>query len=250
MTLYTTMWLDSPALGTSVSHAPAVDVSLEQRTMTPDGSLDATIRASGSDLDAFEDGLDADETVSRWIPVGGAGPWKLYRTRFTERATGSLDYDGWADGRAVFPSAERTERAWTVEALMPDRTVLQQFKANCEANDVQFDLLQVSETDQLGGGRQFGLTDLQAETLFEVYERGYYSVPRDANLEDIATPLGVSHQALSERLRRGVGSLIETTIADQWVGPDGSGTPDPDSVSDTGVTSEGAPIERPVALSL
>jgi len=250
MTLYTTIQLGSPALGTSVRHAPAVDVSLEQRTMTSDGSLDATVRARGPDLDAFEDGLDADGTVSRWIPIGGTDTWKLYRTRFTETAAESIDYGGLADGRAVFHSAERTERAWTVEALMPDRSVLQQFERNCEAAGVQFNLLQLCQTEELEGGRQFGLTDLQAETLFEAYDRGYYTVPRETNLQEVATPLDVSHQALSERLRRGVGSLIENTIADQWVSNSGSKPSGQDSAADTGVISEDLPTDGSVALSL
>jgi hypothetical protein len=250
MTLHANIKLGSSALGTSAEHAPAVDVSLEQRTMTPDGSLDVTVRGRGPDLGAFESGLDADGTVSRWVPVGGTDTWKLYRTRLTEAASASMDYDGWADGRAVFPSVERSERGWVVDALVPDRAVLQRFARNCESEGVKFDLLQVSESDQVGGGRQFGLTDLQAETLFEAYDRGYYTVPRETNLEEVADPLGVSHQALSERLRRGVGSLIESTIVDHWVGPDGPRDPDSDSTDDTGVTSRKAPIERSVALSL
>jgi hypothetical protein len=60
----------------------------------------------------------------------------------------------------------------------------------------------------------------------------------------------VSHQALSERLRRGVGSLIESTIVDHWVGQDGPRDPDSDATGDTGVTSRKTPIERSVALSL
>ncbi|WP_227378576.1 helix-turn-helix domain-containing protein [Haladaptatus halobius] len=36
-----------------------------------------------------------------------------------------------------------------------------------------------------------------------------YSIPRDATANDLAEELGVTHQALSERLRRVHGNLID-----------------------------------------
>lgn len=43
-------------------------------------------------------------------------------------------------------------------------------------------------------------------------EHGYYDIPREAQLEDIATELDISHQALSERFHRAIRSLIENTL--------------------------------------
>jgi len=42
--------------------------------------------------------------------------------------------------------------------------------------------------------------------------RGLYTVPREVELVDIAADLGISHQALSERLRRGIDALIQDTL--------------------------------------
>jgi len=254
MTLSATIRVDSSALETSVGRAPGVDVTAEQRTMTADGSLDLTLRASGADLDAFEDGFDEDGSVSRWIPVGGSDTRRLYRVRLTEQASSTIRLDRWADGAAIFPSVERTERGWTVETYVPTRAVLRQFRTNCESDGAGFELLRIAETDELGDTRQFGLTDLQAETLLAALDRGYYSVPREANLEELAEPLGVSHQALSERLRRGVGSLIEQTVKDQWVEDDpedGAGAdPERPLATSTSPSSGDGTIERPIAFSL
>lgn len=254
MTLAATIHVDSSALETSVGHAPDVDVTVEQRTMTADGSLDLTLRGSGPEMNAFEDGLDEDGTVSRWIPVGGTDTRRLYRVRLTQQASSTIRLDRWADGAAIFPSVERTERGWTVEAYVPTRAVLQQFRTNCESDGAGFELLRVAETEELGDTKQFGLTDLQAETLLAALDRGYYSVPREANLEELAEPLGVSHQALSERLRRGVGSLIEQTVKDQWVddaSDDGAGA-DPERAGTTSKSpsSRDGTLERPIAFSL
>jgi len=46
------------------------------------------------------------------------------------------------------------------------------------------------------------LTEPQQEAIAEAYRQGYYDVPREISLEELANELDISHQALSERLRR------------------------------------------------
>ncbi len=50
-------------------------------------------------------------------------------------------------------------------------------------------------------------------SLIKAKEMGYYDVPRGISLSELADELGVSHQALSERLRRGHGRLIDRTLS-------------------------------------
>ena len=45
-------------------------------------------------------------------------------------------------------------------------------------------------------------------------DMGYFSVPREAATEDLAERLDVSHQAVSERLRRGTKALVTATIGE------------------------------------
>ncbi|WP_435074422.1 helix-turn-helix domain-containing protein [Halorubrum sp. HHNYT27] len=246
MTLFARVFLDSPVLETSIERAAAVDITLEQQTAI-DSALDLTLWAGSDDLDAFENGLDADETVSRWVAVGGTDTRKLYQIRLTAEASSSIDYHRWTDGQAVFLSADREVRGWTVEAYFPERSVLRQFATASESNGVQFDLLEVSELKQLQDTQQFGLSEIQAQTLLTALARGYYSVPRKVNLEELAEPLGVSHQAVSERLRRGVGSLIESTAAAQFA--DGTKA-DAEGASSTGYTSQNPTLSRSVGLNL
>ncbi|MFC7008889.1 helix-turn-helix domain-containing protein [Halalkalicoccus salilacus] len=42
---------------------------------------------------------------------------------------------------------------------------------------------------------------------------GYYDVPRTVTLTELANKLDISHQALSERLRRAHANLIDRTIS-------------------------------------
>ena len=54
-----------------------------------------------------------------------------------------------------------------------------------------------------------GVTDKQRKALTRAFESGYYDIPRGVTTEELATDLGISHQALSERFRRAHKGLIE-----------------------------------------
>ena len=56
------------------------------------------------------------------------------------------------------------------------------------------------------------LTDKQGEALELAFEQGYYEIPRDTTAKEFAEAVGISHQALSERLRRAHKNLAENTV--------------------------------------
>ncbi|MFC6763643.1 helix-turn-helix domain-containing protein [Natrinema soli] len=56
--------------------------------------------------------------------------------------------------------------------------------------------------------REFTVTPEQRAALTTALKRGYYAVPREAKQEEIAAELGISENALSERLRRGTARLV------------------------------------------
>ncbi|WP_255196174.1 helix-turn-helix domain-containing protein [Halorarius litoreus] len=209
-----TLRIGGTALERAATAAPDVTVTVEQQGRTVDGRLDLTTWAAGGDVEAFEAGLDVDETVDRWLVVGARETETLYRIRLTPDASEALDYDAWTDGRLVLRAARRRHDGWLVAGFVTDRSVLPQLAAGCSAHDVAFDLVRTAETDGLTGP-ELALTETQRETLLTAFDRGLYSVPRGATIEELAEPLDVSHQAVSERLRRGVHSLIQTTICDE-----------------------------------
>ncbi|WP_227376752.1 helix-turn-helix domain-containing protein [Haladaptatus halobius] len=61
---------------------------------------------------------------------------------------------------------------------------------------------------------RFDLTDDQQEALALATEHGYYDVPRETDQSELAEKLGVSHQALSEWLRRGTKGILKKVIPD------------------------------------
>lgn len=76
--------------------------------------------------------------------------------------------------------------------------------------DVEFE--RIYELSGRGRRGQLGLTEAQYDTILNAHEMGYYAIPRGANLEELARQMDISHQALSERLRRGHETLVASVL--------------------------------------
>jgi predicted DNA binding protein len=57
-----------------------------------------------------------------------------------------------------------------------------------------------------------GLAEARRSALVAAFEAGYFTDPRETSLSDLAEQQDSSHQALSERLRRATGNLVESTL--------------------------------------
>jgi predicted DNA binding protein len=113
--------------------------------------------------------------------------------------------------RGTVLAASCEEGSWFVRVLYPTRTCLSRVANRCQAADFQFDIKRIYGLD---GGREerFDLTDKQQTALEAALKSGYYGIPRETNAAQLATELDVSHQALSERLRRAHKSLVENAL--------------------------------------
>jgi len=81
----------------------------------------------------------------------------------------------------------------------------------------------------------FGLTPEQRETLLMAVEKGYFSVPRETKLAEIAEVVGITQQAASERVRRGAETVLRKSLIGltaENFGPVDEGASSPDTASD------------------
>ena len=61
-------------------------------------------------------------------------------------------------------------------------------------------------------GPWYGLSEPQREALMLAVRMGYYDIPRGCTTEDLANELGISDQAVTERLRRAIGTFGRHTL--------------------------------------
>jgi len=100
---------------------------------------------------------------------------------------------------------------WTLLASFPDLDRLSAFQAELAGHES--DLVRMYDP-QASDDPDTGLTERQRETLATAYREGYFDIPRKVTLVDLAARLGVSDQAISERLRRGEAKLVRERLFD------------------------------------
>lgn len=113
----------------------------------------------------------------------------------------------------VLLSGVGSEERWTFEVRADEQRDLSAFQSYCRAHDVSVDLTQLHELSMVDAGDEYDLTDAQHKVLELAYANGYFDSPRAATQADIAEELGVSRQAVSSRLQRGLRRLVAETVA-------------------------------------
>ena len=113
---------------------------------------------------------------------------------------------------ATILDARTKDDEWHFRVLFPEHDSVATMYQSCQEYDITLDIKQITQLSDSFRRGWFGLTEHQYETIVGAYREGYYSVPRKANLEELANRFGVSHQALSERLRRGHEKLIANAM--------------------------------------
>ncbi|MDS0297978.1 helix-turn-helix domain-containing protein [Halogeometricum sp. S1BR25-6] len=139
---------------------------------------------------------------------------------FRDRVRFALEWDlgedvlfhGLAAAGARLFSARGAFNEWRLEIHFPTHRALSSFRTTCEEADVSLDIERVCSADEASAGPWDELTDVQRETLLIAVDEGYYDIPRRCTTVELADKLGVSDQAVTERLRRAIVSLVTATL--------------------------------------
>ena len=168
------------------------------------------LHASGYDGGELRRTLSSDPSVDDAEAVARTNSGVLYRIEWTPRIRlliGSLIEAG-----GTVLSLFGSDGEWHLQTLFPDREMLSLAYRCFEANDVTIRVERISDLESTDHYGRYGLSEQQHSTLVTGFERGYYSVPRDVDTSELASELGITHQALSERLRRAHSTLIENSL--------------------------------------
>lgn len=140
---------------------------------------------------------------------------------FEDRTLFTLDWDAKYDHvvRGIYESegqllsATGTPESWDFELRFPSHDELSEFTTHCEDAQVSVEVLCVYNPTEPDAGRWYGLSEPQYEALTLAVGRGYYDIPRGCTTNELADELDISDQAVTERLRRAIGSLVRHTLA-------------------------------------
>lgn len=90
-------------------------------------------------------------------------------------------------------------------AITASRDDFEAFGDQLDASGLRYELLFVVHRDESEGGL---LTDRQLECLTVAWQMGYFEVPRDASLAEVADALDVDTSTVSETVRRGTARVL------------------------------------------
>jgi predicted DNA binding protein len=99
-----------------------------------------------------------------------------------------------------------------VTVVGADEALTELVDALRERAGVGVDVLEVGTYDRRYGAVTGGLTDRQFEAVETATGMGYYAVPREASLSDVASALGVAESTASELLRRAESRLMPRLV--------------------------------------
>ena len=197
------------ALGHTLRTVDDVDIECERLVETGNESVVPLLWVRGSNEEAIRDALEADpSTTDVELLSSFDGEW-LYRMEWVDRVDIVLQM--LTNSEATVMEAWTDHGRWFLRVLYPNRDKLSKTIEFCEQRGIEFDVERIREMEGEPSGR-FGLTNEQFSALTAACEAGYFAVPREADLDELAEELDSSHQALSERLRRGQEALITETL--------------------------------------
>ncbi len=166
------------------------------------------------DFDTLEAAMEEDPTIREWYRVAEVGSRQLYRIETVPFPS---------DQPLLFPACRKHDitilSAWRdadglyLRARIPSRETLQQFSHDIDNIADQFTLSQLYVEGQRPDGDD-QLTDKQREALALAFEHGYFETPSQITLEELADQCEVTAQALSDRIRSAVQTLVADAVAD------------------------------------
>ena len=209
--------LESPILSATLEEIPDAELRLEEIRSLPDEHLRFLVWVPGHHHPDFEAAVATDETIRSFRLLTSTGDRHLYRLRLSETGESVSTYLAAATADIVVLDLTVTVEGMRVLMRIPSREALREYIDACQDRGVSFRLERLYEEETTTGdvetGSTFGLTASQRRALRRALDMGYFEVPRETSVSEIADELDTSTQALSTLLRRGEKRLLENTVA-------------------------------------
>lgn len=177
------------------------------------------VRGERDAIRRFERRATDDDTIRSLTPVETPGDSALYRVEWA--AAASPLSEAFQESDVLVRRVESQGNEWCIRLLSLEPRSLSVFGQQCADRDIPFTIDRLSSTCPPDETVQAELTPPQEEALQVAREQGYFDVPRGTTLDELGAELGISRQAVSLRLRRGIHRLVESAFSTTGSQPSG-----------------------------
>ena len=195
------------ALEEALAEYPSAVVEAERMATHSTMEVIPFLWSTGVDAEAFHAAFEADPSVESAIISENADDGVLYKMAWHERFRDLID--SIVDHHGSLVEATATDGTWYLKLRFAEEGPVTEFQDHFREEGRDFEverLYQPSRPRQ----REYDLTPEQRDTLVAAYEAGYFDVPRSSSTADLAADLGISANAVSARLRRGLATSSTT----------------------------------------
>lgn len=195
-------------LGRILQVENGTEVALE--TMVPVGERSIPFFQVQGSNDAFEKTVRGHEAVNEIHVVTAHEEGTLYALDW--EVSDDAFFAGVLAIDAHVLEARGSAEAWGFELRFPSHEALSEFQTYCTDADIPLEVRRIYNPTKPEAGPWYGLTASQRMALVRAVEDGYYSIPRQVSTKDLADEFSISDQAVTERLRRGIATLVGNTL--------------------------------------
>lgn len=202
-------------LGDSLHAESDLQVQMEQMVPASYG-LSPYLTVSnghGNDIDRV---LTEDSDIDAHEMIGSNGNTARMQVEWTSNSITLIDR--LRESEAVITRASSQGETWSLHLQFPNREQLSTFYRRCTDDGISVTLEGI-HSDGPAGGSGHALTDPQKEALETAFASGYFEVPRRMSLVELGDELGISDSAASQRLRRGLHTLLAPITEDGELTP-------------------------------
>lgn len=198
------------AIGRVIDAVDGVQIELE--SIVPLGKQAMPVlHVQDHDHDSFAQHLEEHQAVASVVAIEQSEETGIYAAEWAEEP--GTFYQALIDHTATILSAIKDGSRWEFDLRFPSHEALTAFREQMTEKGIDLDVHRVSQSDQSAAPAEDRLSTAQRETFELAVSEGYYSIPRETTTAELGEQLGISDQAVVERLRRAITTLGEQYIA-------------------------------------
>lgn len=200
---------ESFALHHTFEAVPDVTIEIERLATHSREWIMPFLWATSNDTKAVGEALRNDPSVGEVQQIDATGNIGQYKVDWNEDFQQLIDEI--IDQHGIMQEAEAANGTWYLKLKFIDQAALSEFQTYFNGKGCNFELQRRYDSTS-PKEREYDLTPDQREVLVTALELGYFSVPRDAQITDLAAVLDISTNAVSQRLRRAMRNLTKNTL--------------------------------------
>jgi predicted DNA binding protein len=209
------------ALAQSLADNPRAGFEIGRAIATTSEDSISFLWGSGMDLDGIFESLQDDPTVAEVEVISKFDDEYLFKIQWATSVQVLFKTLLNREDSALL-DAYSSGSEWKLRLVYPCTECFDAVEQECGDLGRDFEVERVYSLAEAFAPDRFHLTEKQYETVMAAYDAGYYDIPRKIKLKELARQLGISHQALSERLRRAHEELTLNGLGKDFGGPIGT----------------------------